>query len=80
MMLTVNAPWTNEQVKVLNQSQQRTDLHPFTCPNRGDGKHGWLWGDHGTLIATPDGWICPACGYTQNWAYEIQLEEEPSKD
>lgn len=57
--------------------------HPFTCPNRSDGvayqdgkadyskaTHGNQGGDRGILIATQDSWVCPHCGYTQDWAHE----------
>ena len=23
------------------------------------------------LIATENGWLCPVCGYTQNWAHSF---------
>jgi hypothetical protein len=26
------------------------------------------------LIATKDGWICPACDYKQNWAHSFMVE------
>lgn len=29
--------------------------------------------DH-ILVATMDGWICPTCDYTQDWAHELMLE------
>ena len=60
----IRAPWSREEVDALNRFQHRADVHQFTCPN-----------DHAnrTLIATPDGWICPHCIYTQNWADRIML-------
>jgi hypothetical protein len=73
----IHAPWTAEQVKVLNDFQSLRRIHPFTCGsgNRRDeahrayqAEHG---GDFGQLIATPDGWICPACDYKQNWAHSF---------
>ncbi len=27
------------------------------------------------LIATKDGWICPVCGYEQNWAHSFMAGE-----
>ena len=27
------------------------------------------------LIATKDGWICPVCGYTQNWAHSFMTDK-----
>jgi hypothetical protein len=61
---SVRAPWTDEQVAILNAHQARDDVHPYTCEN---------W--HGepverrNLVATNDGWICRHCTYTQKWAH-----------
>ena len=41
-------------------------MHPFTCGN--DLCRG-VSGQHASLIASEDGWHCPACDYTQNWAH-----------
>jgi hypothetical protein len=66
MVDVLRAPWTPEQVEALNRFQQRGDVHAFTCLN-----------DHGdlgrTLLATEQGWICPHCDYTQNWAHSLML-------
>lgn len=88
-MNTVQAPFSASQVQHLNERQCHVDgslpIHPFTCPNRGDGivydtsgrpdetnaTHGTEGGDRGLLIATETGWICPHCGYTQDWAYGL---------
>lgn len=58
-----------DEVVTLNKGQTSGLLHPFTCPNRGDGDHRNLNGDLGALFATTRGWICPFCDYTQNWAH-----------
>lgn len=83
-MKTVTAPFTPDQVQFLNERQCHVDggmaLHPFTCPNRNDGltddrvsearaSHDSEGGERGLLIATPGGWVCPHCEYTQSWAY-----------
>lgn len=47
-------------------------FHPYTCLNRGDGKHREFGGDLGVLIPTVRGWICPCCNYTQNWSHETR--------
>lgn len=69
----IEAPFTATQVRGLNEYQTRTafgrDMHPFTCANRGDGHHGEEGGDTGVLIATYEGWVCPHCDYTQDWAH-----------
>ncbi len=61
-------------------------MHPMTCPNRNDGvffdearcefdtsgaTHSTVGGDRGVLIATQAGWVCPHCGYTQDWAHSL---------
>lgn len=66
----LRAPFTPEQVEILNRYQERGDLHPYTCPN---------W--HGepavrrNLVATESGWICRHCAYTQNWAHGLHCEK-----
>lgn len=62
-----------DQVVALADWQQRGVVHPFTCPNRGDGRHRDLYGDLGALVPTVRGWICPFCDYTQNWAHDFML-------
>lgn len=61
------APFTDEQVKHLNE-YQTCGLHEFTCggDHRGDKR----------LIATTEGWVCvnPDCSYTQNWAHESMAD------
>jgi hypothetical protein len=59
------APWTPEQVAQLNRYQTLGVMHPFTCP-RG----------HGDLTATPDGWVCSGCAYTQDWAHLFMADQE----
>lgn len=66
---SVDAPFTLEQIAVLNAYQARDDAHPYTCEN---------W--HGepasrrNLVATEAGWICPHCSYTQKWAHGSHFE------
>jgi hypothetical protein len=57
----LEAPFTTEQVKSLNEYQESGVFHPFTC---GTDKCRCV------LIAAEDGWTCPECDYTQNWAHE----------
>jgi hypothetical protein len=77
------APWTAEQVAKLNAWQSCGWVHPFTCGcgDRADlmhrayaERHG---GDLGQLIATADGWLCPVCGYRQDWAHDFMLQGPP---
>jgi len=51
-------------------------MHPFTCAT-GETKKD-LDGE-GVLVATPEGWVCPYCDYTQNWAHDF-MAERPSHD
>lgn len=75
----VFAPWTDEQVAALNAYQRKSGWHPFTCGNdrtdeahlKYQKEHGGDWGE---LVATRDGWICPACDYTQSWATAFMIE------
>lgn len=69
------APWTDEEVKRLNEYQQHEYFHPFTCPYRDNDKH---YMNEGTLIATNNGWVCPFCDYTQNWAHDGMLKTLPT--
>lgn len=51
----------------------RPRMHPFTCPNRGDGKHLEVGGDLGILVPTRRGWICLCCDYRQLWAHDFMM-------
>jgi len=74
----ITAPFSPESVQALNEYQTATcngmPFHPFTCKNRSDPGHGDEGGDRGTLIATKDGWVCPACSYTQDWAHTFMAD------
>lgn len=63
---SVKAPFTEEQVKSLNAYQRSGYFHPFTCGNDNcpHKRH-----EHSVLYAKTDGWHCPNCNYTQNWAH-----------
>ena len=77
----IHAPFTPEQVQRLNEWQTQTGtnmpFHPFTCGYRGESAHGQEGGDTGLLIATEDGWVCPSCDYTQDWAHAFMAERAP---
>lgn len=73
--MVFRVPFTPDEVEALNTFQIADFMHPFTCPN-----------DHGfrdrRLKATLEGWICPHCTYTQDWAHGFMLETwvgEPMK-
>lgn len=62
--------FTAEEVVSLNEFQRSGVFHPFTCGTK--EKHGR--GDAEELVATLDGWVCPSCDYTQNWAHEFMKD------
>lgn len=91
-MPSITTPWSDELVKLLNESQYDGKHHPFTCGECRDKLGIWfVRQDDGSLIpeppgydrsgdgwkkivcldrelvATKDGWLCPTCGYRQNW-------------
>lgn len=68
-MAQVSAPFSEDQVLSLNEFQQSNFVHPFTCGSghRTDEAHGE---ERGRLLATTAGWVCPPCGYTQDWAHD----------
>lgn len=61
------APWPDGLVAALNDAQDTGLTHPYTCPDRDDGRHLWT-SDLGVLVATRGGWVCPTCPYRQDWA------------
>ena len=69
----IYVPFTDEQVKNLNNFQKNGRIHPFTCCSpedivecrSGEGT------SKGLLEATNNGWVCPCGKYTQDWAYEF---------
>lgn len=83
-MTSKNPLWTKEQVDNLNEWQQCWYVHPYTCPNR---PHGAVGEDgmpdytrpeaEGILVATTEGWKCPYCDYTQNWAPSMMFQGKP---
>lgn len=82
MAKTFEAPWTPETVDALNRWQTNGPFHPFTCGgDRRDDAHrayqAQHGGDFGQLVAEPDGWRCPVCGYRQNWAHKFMVEQWP---
>lgn len=73
----IRPPFTPEQVQRLNEGQTNTGdgmIHPYTCRYRSEKPHGHVGGDLGVMIATRDGWVCPYCDYTQEWAASALLE------
>lgn len=64
--MSIEAPFTDDQLDSLNSYQLFGAMHPFTCPDRGDDRHG---DNESRLVALPGGWQCMFCDYRQNWAH-----------
>jgi hypothetical protein len=50
--------FSDDEITEINRYQRSGMYHPLTCPN-----------GHGTLVATPDGLLCPECEYRQTWVH-----------
>jgi hypothetical protein len=61
--MIIHEPFTEDQIKSLNEFQQRAIWHPFTCGNN--------HAEDDLLIAAETGWVCPNCDYTQDWAHDF---------
>lgn len=79
----IKAPFTDEQVKTLNEYQKCGMMHPFTCCSPEDipeclrtkgGPH------EGLLVATTEGWVCPCGKYKQDWAHEFMADAKLIND
>jgi len=61
MSSQVNAPFSEDQVKSLNEYQTSGCFHEFTCGNTKC---------RDALVASETGWKCPTCGFDdQKWAW-----------
>jgi hypothetical protein len=65
-MSMIRKPFTDDQVRELNRYQTAGFFHPFTCGNAQCRE---------ILLATVEGWVCPKCDYTQNWAHEFMADK-----
>jgi hypothetical protein len=66
--------WPPDVVEALNERQRNPRFHPYTCGNRSAPGHVEREGqDVGQLVATPQGWACPDCDYTQDWAHAVDM-------
>ena len=78
----IEAPFSKDLVKKLNDRQKDNTMHPYTCggDNIPECKRSLAYKlrfegnnipftdeNEGVLIATRDGWICPCGKYKQNW-------------
>lgn len=65
--MPVTAPWSPAFVDALNRYQNEGKFELYRCPNK-DPQYPH---ESDVLLATVDGWRCPHCDYTQDWAFEI---------
>ena len=94
-MESIKAPFTEEQVKLLNEYQSLGIMHQFTCTGQlklqqveitegvfktVNEKTREDCPNEGTLIATTDGWVCPCGQYKQDWAHKFMLNVEGLKN
>lgn len=70
----IKAPFTEDQAKVLNEYQVAGMMHPFTCCSH-DGCKRDESVNHGVLIASKNGWICPCGKYKQDWAHSFMADK-----
>ena len=82
-MERIDAPFNQEQIKNLNNYQQKGYFHPFTGPglNPETGEPELHYGERGLcpdaeclLIATTKGFVCPCGKFTQTWAYKFMTK------
>lgn len=69
----VRAPFTDEQVIALQKWQDAGVIHPFTCCSH-DGCERSSREDHGVLIPTKEGWICPCGKWKQDWCHDFMIK------
>jgi len=68
-LVTIDAPWTPEQVAALQAGQEGGRFHPYTCSN-----------GCGPLTATTEGWVCSGCDYRQTWAHSFSVQPSEEVD
>ncbi len=66
-MNSIRAPFDADTVRWLNAYQRCGVFHPFTCPLRHIGADR-------VLVASTEGWSCPSCTYTQDWAHKFMAD------
>lgn len=60
--MQITTPWTDDQVKSINEFQELAPMHPFTCICSR------------VLYATSEGMKCHECEYTQNWVHQVMID------
>lgn len=57
------APFTDDEVRILKLWQENEFLHPFTCC------------DNENMLPTNEGMKCLKCGRIQEWIHDFMLKE-----
>jgi hypothetical protein len=70
----IRAPWNDDQIDSLNSFQRAGVMHEFTCGNSRGMNPTLEHSQRFPLVATKDGWICPYCDYTQDWAHDFMAD------
>lgn len=69
--MSKQSPWTDEEIKDLNDYQKHGLFHPYTCDRKAPecevNQTPRDFSKDGVLIATKEGWVCPCGKYTQDW-------------
>jgi hypothetical protein len=82
-MEKAHAPFTEDEIKIINDSQDHGMVHPYTCCSpdklaadcmRRNDSGSTFKENQGILIATKDGMICPCGKYKQDWVYAGMLK------
>lgn len=63
----INALFTAEEVKHLQEWQASDYVHPFTCC------------DHIIMEVSEAGFTCPKCGRLQTWCHDFMTEPLPDR-
>lgn len=63
--MTVEAPFTPEEVAKLREWQACDWVHPFTCC------------EHLTMDVTERGFVCRRCGREQHWCHDFMTKGAP---
>lgn len=74
IMAKITAPFSDAQVEALNEFQKSGVMHPFTCGKNKSKKCKLSDIHEGFLVATKNGWVCPDCGYRQDWAHDFMAD------
>lgn len=75
-------PGSPEFIQALNEHQcqvgETLPGHPYTCGWLDAPEHELIGGDLGVLVATESGWLCPFCGYEQDYDFfEERVTSQP---